>query len=47
MLSSDPVQAQHLGIFLVEIGVGLTVASVIILIFMTFTARMADYGDHR
>ncbi|WP_337993233.1 DUF4040 domain-containing protein [Thalassomonas viridans] len=47
MLSSDPVQAQHLGIFLVEIGVGLTVAAIIILIFMTFTGRMADRGEQQ
>ena len=45
MLSSDPVQAQHLGIFLVEIGVGITVAATIILIFMTFTGRMATPGE--
>ncbi len=47
MLSSDPVQAQHLGIFVVEIGVGITVAATIILIFMTFTGRMADRGGQQ
>ncbi|WP_269082205.1 Na(+)/H(+) antiporter subunit B [Thalassomonas actiniarum] len=47
MLSSDPVQAQHLGIFVVEIGVGITVAATIILIFMTFTGRMANRGEQQ
>lgn len=40
VLSPDPVQAQHLGILIVEIGVGITVTAVITLIFMTFTERM-------
>ena len=30
---------QHLGIFLVELGVGITVTSVMVMIFYTFTAR--------
>lgn len=47
MLAPDPVQAQHLGIFMVEIGVGITVASIIILIFMTFTGRMANQDQHK
>ena len=38
-LSSDPVAGQHLGILLIELGVGLTVASVMILIFITFFGR--------
>lgn len=41
VLSADPIQAQHLGVLLVEIGVGITVTAIISLIFMAFTERMA------
>ena len=36
---SDPVQGQHLGILLVELGVGLTVAAVMITVFLAFAGR--------
>jgi multicomponent Na+:H+ antiporter subunit B len=35
----DPVHGQHLGIFLVELGVGVTVAAVMIAIFSHFAGR--------
>ncbi len=35
----DPVHGQHLGILIVELGVGITVASVMITIFFTFAGR--------
>lgn len=35
-LAEDPIGAQHLGIFLVETGVGMTVAATMILLFYTF-----------
>ncbi|MCB1823194.1 MAG: Na(+)/H(+) antiporter subunit B [Candidatus Competibacteraceae bacterium] len=35
----DPVHGQHLGILLVELGVGITVASVMISIFHAFAGR--------
>lgn len=38
-LSTDPVAGQHLGILLIELGVGLTVASVMIIIFFNFEGR--------
>ena len=38
-LASDPVAGQHLGVLLVELGVGITVASVMIIIFFTFAGR--------
>lgn len=38
-LSHDPVHGQHYGIFAIELGVGLTVASVMIMIFMLFNQR--------
>ena len=33
VLSHDPQHGQHLGIFLIELGVGITVAAVMIMIF--------------
>jgi multicomponent Na+:H+ antiporter subunit B len=39
VLSSDPVAGQHLGILLIELGVGCTVASVMIIIFFNFVGR--------
>jgi multicomponent Na+:H+ antiporter subunit B len=39
VLSSDPVAGQHLGILLVELGVGLTVASVMVGLFFAFAMR--------
>jgi len=35
-LLSDPVHGQHLGIFVIEIGVGMTVAAVMMMIFFVF-----------
>lgn len=39
VLAADPIAGQHIGIILVELGVGLTVTSVIMLMFFTFAAR--------
>jgi len=39
VLLSDPISGQHLGILLIELGVGITVASVMILIFFNFAGR--------
>jgi len=38
-LASDPVAGQHLGILLVELGVGITVASAMITIFVAFAGQ--------
>ena len=38
-LASSPSAGRHLGIFLVEIGVGLTVASTMMVVFRCFTTR--------
>lgn len=35
----DPVHGQHLGILLVELGVGITVAAVMIMMFLCFAGR--------
>jgi len=42
VLATDPVAGQHLGILLIELGVGITVASIMILIFFNFTGRIED-----
>jgi len=39
VLADDPVRGQHLGIFIIELGVGITVAAVMITIFFTFASR--------
>jgi len=40
MLRHDARHGQHLGILLVELGVGLTVAAVMFSVFMAFAARV-------
>ncbi|MFW2374079.1 MAG: Na(+)/H(+) antiporter subunit B [Gammaproteobacteria bacterium] len=42
VLSADPVAGQHLGILLIELGVGFTVASVMVIIFFNFAGRRND-----
>ena len=44
VLAHDPVHGQHLGILLVELGVGLTVTSVMVTIFFTFAGRERTNG---
>ena len=39
VLRQNPVAGQHLGITLIEFGVGMTVASVMVTIFYTFASR--------
>ena len=41
VLAQEPTQGQHLGILLVELGVGITVASIILLIFISFTGQLS------
>lgn len=43
VLADDPVKGQHIGIILIELGVGMTVASVMLLIFFTFARRIRSY----
>jgi len=42
VLSADPVAGQHLGILLIELGVGFTVTSVMVIIFFNFAGRRND-----
>ena len=39
VLGSTQINGQHLGILLVELGVGITVASIMLIIFFTFAGR--------
>jgi multicomponent Na+:H+ antiporter subunit B len=39
VLAQDTAVGQHLGIFLIELGVGITVAAVMIMIFFAFAER--------
>lgn len=39
VLSLYPIQGQHIGIILIELGVGITVSSVLLIIFYAFTDR--------
>jgi len=39
VMAHDPAHGQHLGIFLVELGVGITVSSVMVTIFFTFASK--------
>ena len=39
MLGSDPLTGQHVGILLIELGVGITVAAVMVMIFYVFAGR--------
>lgn len=40
VMARDPVHGQHLGIFLVELGVGITVAAVMVNVFFTFAGHL-------
>ena len=39
VLAQEPAHGQHLGIFLVELGVGTTVAATMVTVFFTFAGR--------
>ncbi len=45
VLSGDPVAGQHLGILLIEAGVGITVAAVMVAIFFSFAGRPPTISD--
>ena len=46
VLAETPKSGQHIGIILVELGVGMTVSSVMLLIFYTFANRGRPAGDY-
>ncbi|MEE3287974.1 MAG: Na(+)/H(+) antiporter subunit B [Pseudomonadota bacterium] len=41
-LAADPLLGQHIGVFLVELGVGITVAAVMITLFLAFAGRQDE-----
>jgi multicomponent Na+:H+ antiporter subunit B len=41
VLADNPITGQHIGIIVIELGVGITVASVMILLFFSFARRVA------
>ena len=45
VMSLNPVKGQHLGIFLVELGVGITVSSVMVVVFFTFAGYRKTNGE--
>jgi multicomponent Na+:H+ antiporter subunit B len=45
VLAADPVAGQHLGILLIELGVGTTVAATMILLFYAFGLRSDETVD--
>lgn len=46
VLSDDPIAGQHLGILIIELGVGIAVATVVIIIFFNFADRI-DISQRR
>ena len=47
VFAEDPVFGNHIGIWLVELGVGLTVSSVMVTIFISFAGFGSVSGDTR
>jgi multicomponent Na+:H+ antiporter subunit B len=39
VLAADPIAGQHIGIIVIELGVGITVSAVMLLAFFTFAGR--------
>ena len=46
VLADDPVAGQHIGILLIELGVGITVACVMVIILFNFEGRR-DRSEHK
>jgi multicomponent Na+:H+ antiporter subunit B len=44
-LLANPIAGQHLGIFLVELGVGITVAAVMVVVFFAYAGRSREIDD--
>ena len=46
VMAQNPVHGQHWGIFLVELGVGITVTSVMVSVFFTFAGHRKPDNDN-
>lgn len=44
VLAHDPLHGQHWGIFAVELGVGITVASVMLILFFSFSLKPSNFS---
>lgn len=42
LLADEPTTGQHIGIIVIELGVGLTVAAIMLLMFFTFARRITS-----
>lgn len=47
VLNTNPITGQHIGILLIELGVGITVAAVMITIFYTFSGSVANLAPRQ
>ena len=45
MLAESPTHGQHIGIIVIELGVGITVATVMMLIFYSFVSQLKPNGE--
>ena len=45
VLAATPLAGQHLGILIIELGVGITVAAAMITIFLTFAGQVVDENE--
>jgi multicomponent Na+:H+ antiporter subunit B len=39
LLALNPVEGQHIGMMLIELGVGITVSAIMLMIFFAFAGR--------
>lgn len=47
VLSDDPIHGQHLGLFLIELGVCITVTHVMVIIYYTFASHQLTLASRR
>ena len=45
VLAENDITGQHVGIIIIELGVGITVATAMILIFLTFARRIGKNSE--
>ncbi|WP_295873097.1 DUF4040 domain-containing protein [uncultured Zhongshania sp.] len=44
-LAENPITGQHIGIIVIELGVGITVAAIMVMIFYCFASQVNDTGE--
>ena len=45
VLAENPVTGQHIGIIIIELGVGITVAAVMVMIFYCFASQVNNSAE--